>query len=136
MLVKTKLSAAKGCVESAAGTGAACDFPARAGNLICPRKDYRTDVERTYNPNQVVLYSMGYGALLWHGSCTFTSAMTKIELSELQKHPFIHRLNKDGSVDSICTRCFVTVGSVHGTSTEPELERTEAQHDCRVPPLP
>jgi hypothetical protein len=62
--------------------------------------------------------------------------MTKIDLSELQKHPFIHRLNKDGSVDSICTRCFVTVGSVQRTNGEPELERAEAQHDCKVPPLP
>lgn len=61
--------------------------------------------------------------------------MTKINLSELQKQPFIHRLNKDGSVDSICTRCFVTVGSVRGTSTEPELERSEVLHDCKVPRL-
>lgn len=61
--------------------------------------------------------------------------MTRIDLSELQKQPFIHRLNKDGSVDSICTRCFVTVATVHGISTEPELERNEQQHDCQVLPL-
>jgi hypothetical protein len=59
-------------------------------------------------------------------------AMTKIDLSELQKQPFIHRLNKDGSVDSICTHCFITVGSVTRAATEPELERAEAQHHCSV----
>lgn len=56
--------------------------------------------------------------------------MTKIDLSELQKQPFIHRLNKDGSVDSICTRCFLTVASVVRAATEPELELAEAQHRC------
>ncbi len=58
--------------------------------------------------------------------------MTKIDLSELQKQPFIHRLNKDGSVDSICTRCFVTVGSVGAAKTEPELAGAEAQHRCNM----
>lgn len=58
--------------------------------------------------------------------------MTKIDLSELQKQPFIHRLNKDGSVDSICTQCFLTVASVVRASTEPELERAEALHRCGI----
>lgn len=40
---------------------------------------------------------------------------------------FPHRSNSDGTIDSICPRCFATVG----TSTwEADLERMEAAHVC------
>jgi hypothetical protein len=43
------------------------------------------------------------------------------------KYP--HRINGDGTIDSICARCFVTIG----TSTwESELERMEAMHVCEA----
>lgn len=40
---------------------------------------------------------------------------------------FIHRINEDGSIDSICRDCFVTVATAKSTS---ELEHEERQHDC------
>ena len=40
---------------------------------------------------------------------------------------FPHRDNQDGSIDSICPRCFVTVGT---SSREADLERIEASHVC------
>jgi hypothetical protein len=40
---------------------------------------------------------------------------------------FAHRLNSDGTADSICLFCFATVGSV---LTERELEAGEATHFC------
>jgi hypothetical protein len=38
-----------------------------------------------------------------------------------------HRLNNDGTFDSICLRCYLTVTTA---STEPELVFGEAQHLC------
>ena len=40
---------------------------------------------------------------------------------------FPHRANRDGTIDSICPRCFVTVGT---SNWEPELERLESAHVC------
>jgi hypothetical protein len=40
---------------------------------------------------------------------------------------FPHRTNKDGSYDSICTRCLTTIATV---SAEPELARHERNHTC------
>lgn len=40
---------------------------------------------------------------------------------------FPHRLNKDGSYDSICRHCFMTVAS---HVSEPELEPLEYEHRC------
>ena len=40
---------------------------------------------------------------------------------------FPHRLNDDATIDSICPRCFVTVG--HGLQ-EADVERTEHNHVC------
>jgi hypothetical protein len=40
---------------------------------------------------------------------------------------FPHRLNEDGSYDSICTACFVTVGT---DFDEAQLRRSEAAHLC------
>ena len=41
--------------------------------------------------------------------------------------PFPHRINSDGTIDSICQRCFVTVGS---STVESDLESMEAAHTC------
>ena len=40
---------------------------------------------------------------------------------------FPHRMNKDGTIDSVCPRCFVTVGR---STWEAELDRMEAAHTC------
>jgi hypothetical protein len=44
---------------------------------------------------------------------------------------FPHRLNADGTYDSICNRCFATVATA---STPDELHAFDAGHVCRVPP--
>jgi len=53
-----------------------------------------------------------------------------------------HRFNPDGSYDSICTVCLITIASV---SVESELARHEREHSCnpvrlyqlgKYPPLP
>jgi len=41
--------------------------------------------------------------------------------------PFPHRINSDGTIDSICDQCFVTVGT---STAEPELRELEAAHAC------
>ncbi len=38
-----------------------------------------------------------------------------------------HRLNSDGSFDSICPHCFVTIGTA---ASEDDLERLEGEHVC------
>jgi hypothetical protein len=40
---------------------------------------------------------------------------------------YAHRLNDDGTFDSICLHCFHTVTTA---SSEPELVLGEAQHSC------
>jgi len=40
---------------------------------------------------------------------------------------FPHRANPDGTIDSICARCYATIGNAHWES---ELERMEADHIC------
>jgi len=40
---------------------------------------------------------------------------------------FIHRLNEDGTIDSICRDCFVTVATEESESL---LEREERKHKC------
>ena len=40
---------------------------------------------------------------------------------------FAHRINDDGTVDSICRDCFVTVAT---ESSESDLERDERDHSC------
>jgi phage tail protein X len=45
---------------------------------------------------------------------------------------FPHRLNRDGSFDSICKRCFQTIAS--GMS-ETALAAAEQGHTCDGPPL-
>ena len=40
---------------------------------------------------------------------------------------FPHRHNPDGTYDSICTKCFATVGT---SETEENLVEAEAKHTC------
>jgi hypothetical protein len=40
---------------------------------------------------------------------------------------FPHRMNKDGTIDSTCPRCFSSVGC---STWEAELDRMEAAHVC------
>jgi len=40
---------------------------------------------------------------------------------------FPHRINRDGTIDSICSRCYVTIGT---STTEADLARLEAAHFC------
>ena len=40
---------------------------------------------------------------------------------------FFHRRSKDGVIDSICTRCYVTVGTA---LNESELPKIEHSHTC------
>jgi hypothetical protein len=48
-------------------------------------------------------------------------------MSDLVRPPFQHRDNEDGSFDSICTRCFLTVA---GADEEDQLASHEAIHVC------
>jgi hypothetical protein len=41
--------------------------------------------------------------------------------------PYVHRPNRDGSYDSICTACYATVASVRD---EAELTSHEHSHEC------
>jgi hypothetical protein len=43
---------------------------------------------------------------------------------------FTHRKNRDGSWDSICLKCFVTVASAPGVRVESELAKTDEVHEC------
>jgi hypothetical protein len=47
-----------------------------------------------------------------------------ISLAEPQ---FLHRLNRDGTFDSICTRCIKTIASHY---SEPPLTVFEQRHKC------
>jgi hypothetical protein len=40
---------------------------------------------------------------------------------------FPHRVNRDGTIDAICPRCYVTVGTAN---REPDLLRLESAHVC------
>jgi len=44
---------------------------------------------------------------------------------------FIHRLNDDGTIDSICSDCFVTVVTA---ASESVVEREERKHNCDTLP--
>lgn len=40
---------------------------------------------------------------------------------------FPHRINSDGTIDSICNQCFLTVAT---STTESDLKQSEASHVC------
>jgi hypothetical protein len=46
---------------------------------------------------------------------------------------FVHRLNDDGTIDSICSDCFVTVAPA--AVSESVIEREERKHNCDTLPL-
>ena len=46
--------------------------------------------------------------------------------------PFVHRLNDDGTTDSICSNCFATVATA--AVSESVLEREEQKHKCDTLP--
>ncbi len=48
-------------------------------------------------------------------------------MNHLSGQSYVHRPNKDGSYDSICTRCFATVASARN---EAELTMLESTHTC------
>jgi hypothetical protein len=54
-------------------------------------------------------------------------------ISSTERHPlqkqnlFCHRHNKDGTVDSICMKCFLTAGNA---ICEETLARLESEHIC------
>jgi hypothetical protein len=50
--------------------------------------------------------------------------MLKIELKPAQ---YPHRTNPDGTIDAICPRCYITIGT---SIWESELEQMEAVHVC------
>ena len=41
--------------------------------------------------------------------------------------PFPHRINSDGTIDSICDQCFATVGI---SASDSDLKQLEAAHIC------
>jgi len=48
-------------------------------------------------------------------------------MSPQEKRRFPHRYNADGSYDSICTVCFITIAKARD---EQELAQSEAEHVC------
>lgn len=46
--------------------------------------------------------------------------------------PFPHRVNSDGTIDSICDQCFVTVGTSVHESDLPQFEGTHACEPARL----
>ncbi len=42
---------------------------------------------------------------------------------------FLHRLNEDRAIDSICRECSVTVATA---LSNPELDREERKHNCAL----
>ena len=50
---------------------------------------------------------------------------------------FVHRLNDDGTIDSICSDCFITVATAVSESVleRSVLEREEREHNCTPLPL-
>jgi hypothetical protein len=49
-------------------------------------------------------------------------------MADLRIPFFPHRLNKDGTYDSICLQCYATVANA---LTSAELEEYDAKHICR-----
>ncbi len=44
-----------------------------------------------------------------------------------ERMKYAHRINEDGSLDSICPRCFITIAN---STWEADLERMETAHIC------
>jgi len=52
---------------------------------------------------------------------------SKMAFSFESQHAFPHRMNPDGTVDSICPNCFMTIATA---ANESDLGRLEAFHRC------
>ena len=50
----------------------------------------------------------------------------------LTSHPFAHRSNPNGTVESICKTCFMTVGTAEEAAHLKELERTHKCEEWRL----
>ena len=65
--------------------------------------------------------------------CSFTSLRThNMQMRDedpLSRGGFAYRQNADGTIDSICLRCFLTAGKALKVAVLHEIER---QHDCHV----
>jgi hypothetical protein len=48
-------------------------------------------------------------------------------VSAKQPTTFIHRINRDGNIDSFCRKCLITVAS---SQWEAELDSAETSHEC------
>ncbi len=48
-------------------------------------------------------------------------------MSQMFTLQFVHRLNADHTIDSICRDCFITIAT---GDSESELERAERTHHC------
>ncbi len=48
-------------------------------------------------------------------------------MSQAYTLKFLHRLNHDGTIDSICRECFITVATATSSSA---LDRDEQRHRC------
>jgi hypothetical protein len=48
-------------------------------------------------------------------------------MSQTHTVQFVHRVNDDGTIDSICRQCFVTVATATSASV---LEGEERKHNC------
>lgn len=78
---------------------------------------------RSYQSNSLFLASAHYP--------TTTSRISRasIDMQEGLRKPgnYPHRLNRDGTIDSICPSCYLTIGR---SMWEAELESLEAAHRC------
>ena len=50
-------------------------------------------------------------------------------MTQSRTKQFVHRLNNDGTIDSICCDCFITVANA---ASEAALEREERMHKCNA----
>lgn len=57
-----------------------------------------------------------------------TSEVEEAHMFQSSRPEFPHRRKPNGTFDSICTRCFLTIGNA---DTEAELRAAERVHDCK-----
>lgn len=56
-----------------------------------------------------------------------TGRVRGVSMSSPASPVFVHRENREGTIDSICRACYVTVGT---SAWEADLERAEKDHVC------
>jgi hypothetical protein len=52
---------------------------------------------------------------------------SEVTVSQAERPPFVRRLNRDGTIDSICSKCVLTVAT---SRHEHELHALEQAHQC------